>query len=1781
MATFPGSVYAPPGVYTQTLFDSPISAAIQGVRIPTLIGTGNEVLTQTDLQVVRGSSSSVDQQVPQEDETGRAVVDILNSGQVVLGAFNGVRRLLQVRNYPIVTGDGSGTTATDAASIQVTINGQPDVVLSVNGAQGIIELSTSPAATDEVRVTYFFNRTDTRTTDNVSDQVSLAPASIFGTGEEPVGGYSISAGNNTLILTIDGVATTISLGTPGLKPASTVVSIINGAAASTSLTASLYTTNFGGTAIQFVADQSLSVGAGTANTLLGMTTGDATSRTRTFYTFEGPIVDGSNGGITTTDPSKVVVLVNNVQVIPTAVNGNTRAVTLAFAPATGSTVTIAYWFNSWQDTFDYLANINITNILRVGIVPGNNDFIQEADFVLQDDLIVWGTAVLIRSGIHTEGTTFFGGDGGQVTALLVDQQTFLEEATPVTNTTVNPPVTSKTLFQLPFQPTTGNGRNTPLGQNLFQSVSNGRIDLPTNRPDLVIAYWGFSVEDALQRGPVSVTKVEGTQFTLENPIDVGATVYATFYYNILVDEEYSLVVDVPGASGIGTYFVQDGDGQDLFTPLFGVKGPALTGVTVVFPSGSELSPDCHFEGGTQGPVEETVTVNFASIDASIAKYSVPGNGPYFTISNASDHARFLIDNTALTGGGAGIDLSRVDGIDGLGVSASFIGDEIVYDASSGKTTYDIVAGSNDEVSVTYDDVLVTALALPGVGVDAAAYTEALNAYAKLPNFQPFYTAQTRFVGSTVITAGEYDTLSFHYTGVTAGPSGILSAIIPPATYASPIGLASALQGVIDTAIGTLGAGFDGLAVTVSVDANSRLRFSLLAADGDIGTFAAGGLITVTAAPLPSVNDQFTYTDWNGNTATLTATATATVAGGNNFDISSGVAATIAIEIATAIADPTNDIAAMLTTTGAVGVTVPVVPTVPGTLGNRVAGAETSVAGAGTFTFVQPAGAVDASGGYLEFITTAGSPADDFAILAAISTDVSTSGEQTKLLNCDVARRFTVAGASGSLIYDRLILRNRIVPGSGSMYGSSQLAQTQLRIEGNNGISETGLSPNAEGLAALGAVVQPADLFGEVGFLGGQVPTGTFGDARDGQPLVTFYAAGGTTPQNNIWKVNIDGVLINVEFTDAAGVAIPAAGSADVPLGPATFADTILAQLQAAAVTAGLPAGTFVQEGSGIRIVSATPRAASAITIGEGNANDILGFSPGGTASRTPVEPDQIASALMGHHDASVSAKYLTYATPGTTYFAGLGLALVIRDAANAEYLFLQSQAGTVGGLGLSSNITLLDPSAGNGSWLLEGTRIEASVGDGASGEEGFNGFYVISSDPTDGSGSVNTSCLNSGVGADGVIGQTYRDSKTGLTFTVLAREGGGTYPTGVGAYFTFEVRKKVTTDSNLPVNTIPGIELLVTNTTGVGVGDTSVVQTVDKGGNEPAVGDLYYVTYNYQKDNFDVGLFTRLATIEQVFGPVSPEFPLSLASYLALINGAVIVALKQVPKQPNSNQGSVQDYFDAIDDVGGPLPGGAGISTITLLRGDSVELYKKLSQHVDIQSSIRYRRERTAIYGVSSGTQINDAGALAQAIRNTRMREVYPDIVKLTLTDAIGISKQFLIDGTYLASAMAGNRASPNIDVATPWTAATLFGFDELARGLDAVEQNQLAVQGVTVLEDRRPAIRCRQGLTTDVSNVLTKTPTVITIADQVQQQARVTLDRFIGVKFLPGILNQIEGRLIFMLKALQQSEIITAFTGVQARSTSDPTVVEVEAWYQPVFPLLYIVVTFNLRSTL
>ena len=669
------------------------------------------------------------------------------------------------------------------------------------------------------------------------------------------------------------------------------------------------------------------------------------------------------------------------------------------------------------------------------------------------------------------------------------------------------------------------------------------------------------------------------------------------------------------------------------------------------------------------------------------------------------------------------------------------------------------------------------------------------------------------------------------------------------------------------------------------------------------------------------------------------------------------------------------------------------------------------------------------------------------------------------------------------------------------------------------------------------------------------------------------------------------VPVSVTFTDDAGAAVSATGSA-VPLGPATTANTILWQVSNALFTLpgnpfGLASATDAntlgyvrQDGAGIRVTSTLSTVSSSIVVGAANANSVLGFSDGAVAARTQVTARNLASALMSNRTSTWADWVFSLAATTGDWFTDLALASVEVDDTNAEYLYVQSLTVGVGSTVQFLNATTEDV-------LAPGTGLLVPAGDGASGEASLDGFFVVSNAAA-GSGSANDSVLNNGTGSDGVVGQTYRDAVTGLTFTVLPRgflnnEAGPwlAYPTGGTATWRISVTDTFITDANIPHNALNGVELLVSNTTDVAIADTAIVETFNKDGNEPAIGDVYYVTYTYQKQDYSTAFFSKMSAVERAYGSISPDNPVTLAAWLAFLNGAVIVGIKQVPREEGSTQASLETYRAAIEELEGVLPGQAKPDIITPLRADN-DLYLLLRRSNAIQSSIRYRSERTSIVGMSAGSQPRDATDLAQLLSDSRMRLVYPDIATVSLQDALGNITDVLVDGPMLAAALAGSVVSANTDVATPWTGRLLVGFKNLARRLDVVEQNQVAQKGVTIMEERPPFLKVRHGLTTNMENILTKLPTITMIADEVQRQSRVLLESFIGIKFLPGILSQVEGRLALLLGALVKQQIIAAYTGIRANVASDdPTVAEVEAYYQPVFPLLYLILTFHLRASL
>lgn len=1517
MASGPFDTYAPPGVFTTTQVQNDTTGPPVGTRIPMLVGVGSESLTRSDFELIRGSSASADQRITNEATAGRFVVDNSNPDAPVLGASTGAEASFRVRNYPIVSGSGQGVVTNDPQDLSVTVDGELVAPAAVDGERGIVTLQLPPLASSDVRVTYFFNRTDTEVTEDLSSQVTEEAAVLKATAIAP---YAIVAGtNDTFVVSVDGAPeVTITLTSGAARTANQVVLDLN-AAGVTGLTASVDQDNQGNDRIQLSAQGSLRIGAGTANAVLGFSANLATARNTVFYTYQTPIVTGDNGGVVSTNPADVTVLVDSVEVTVLAVDGANGAITLAEPPVVGAEVSATYFFNTFQNTFDYLPDTSITRVARVGRSPGRRDFIQGVDYVLDPTgRILWGAAVTISAGVHTAGTEFF--DDTQISATLVDNRVYLEATTKFVDRSVSPAQTSNKIVVLDKVPTTGNGNSTPLDADLFDSVTNGRINLPTSRVDLVQVYHGTSLAEAIAEGPRTVVNVDPTtrRVTLQDPMPPDHNAWATYYYSRLQDDTVTLQVNTQSSPGTpGQYTVRSSlFGQQLKGVVFGTKSAGT--FTAAFPSGSEQNPDA-FISGTSG-VNETVTVTFTDNEAQPAVLTNDATDPYDIYATASDTLYVNVDGSDLT-----VDLN----VAGFGV--------LVSDALGDGATFNIVTGTNDEFSFELDGTSYTATIAPGAAVTIADVAETI----------------WRAVPTTATL-----------TGTNTEPFAIVLA----------------------------------------------------------------------------TNDSFDLTV-NGTLVNVTLTAGAAQA-----------ASDIVTDITTAL--------------GLAGLTVGDL----GTLGNEV-------------------NVVD-DGGAIRIDAT-----ESLTIETGDANATLGFTDSTTVTNTQVA--YARDGGADS---DRILLRSKTTP-----TGPGDVSRVRI-LDGtaNDTLGFTAFDV-AEGTEA--AVNKGATLLG---------------DAISATDITQLAATSGASV-----IISIDGVESTITGFGAV------ASVADI----ATVIDTALGAT-----------ATVADEDGALRITSASVDNNSSIRVGAGTANEFIGLSLGDSAAQRRVSADEIVSVLN-----STASDWLAPVS-GTEFIAD-AYADVYTVQGEGDYIRFTTFSS-----GATSSITIQDGATS----VLNDTGIGWEAADSASGTAQFDGFDV-------------TSSVASGSSGSGVAGQTYVDDTTGLTFTLL-EEAGGNYP--VGESFTLVVSDVFETSNSRVVKAVGGVELVVTDTTDVGIGDTATVVTFNSTGEEPDIGDFYYITYDYAKSDFGASLYTSFADIQANFGALSSENPLTLASYLAILNGAVIVGIKQVLRAANQGQATVQSYLEALDELSTPLAGGSLPDILVPLTSDPSVL-GAYTRHAEIQSGVRFRQERRCIFGVASGTRPEDARALARGLNSERAILLYPDSAIMTLDDGEGGSNTFIVDGTYLAAALAGVLVNPQFDVAQPLTRRTLVGFTRLNRQLDEVTKNAMATDGVTVLEDAGTNLRVRDGLTTRVESIFTRTPSVVAIQDFVQRRARATLDRFIGSKFLVQRPQEVESALAGMFATLRENQIITGFRPVTATpDPNDPTTLRVVAFYSPVFPLKYIQITFTIGAS-
>lgn len=1689
MGIGPFSTYAPPGVYTRTTAEPAVGQLLGGLRVPVLIGTGKETLSQTDFEIIRGSSSVADTPIFGEDASGRWVISGTNANPR-LGPQDGSLARFRVRNYPVVDGNGTGKVTYDPSKVSVTVNGQQVVVSQLDGANGILSLLLPVEPTDSVAVSYYFHRKDTRITDDVSSQVTDGQAILIAPQAEP---YTITAGSNdTLYLILDDTTAVSVAIASGTRTATEVANDITAAAVS-GLSASVHTDAQGYSHVQLIAAGNVRIATDSPNAAaaLGFNPNDYTGRNNTFRVFNGPIVDGLDGGITTTDTSKVVVMVSGVQVIASSVDGANRLVTLPFAPKAGSVVTIQYYFNTFQDTFDYLPNSNIVTVGNVGIAPGRRDYINGTDFIVVNNndqsIIQWGTAVQITGGQKT-GTIPF--DGTQAYSLLVDNRMYGAECTRYTDTTTN--VVSTTKFVLPITPTTGNGRDTPLGSSLYQTVTNGRIDLPTNRPDLVTVYVGKTFRDAFSRPAVRVLSVESSTgiVTLKSPVPADYKAYATFWYNTIVDEQYILKCVASGPSGVGKFTVTaSSSGQSAYQVRFGSKVGLPQ--TIQWPSGIERMSDAVHYGGA--PVAETVTVTFDSalMPATHASFSNGSPGPYDIYNYSRMFGNVVVDSSPVS-----VNLNS-------GFAAQLLSDPISSPSA-------LSFAATDYVVFRIDGIDLAPVALTGLTTIASVVT-AINAVIDT-DVQAHADGSSAFGAATVTSVvnlannirTKYES---HRVLVGGGPVHDTADLVNTISAAVSTDLATAITLLND--------------IRTKYEAHRILTGAgvyHIAAD-TVNTIAAPAATNLTTA-IALANDLKAKYDLH--IASLTAHTTADAINATSV----AAAAVVPLNLTSSVSYGTQALLhikgrnVQSQTNGLTSNVTVLTPTGAGQVDASLKlGLTPGKAASGSWSAInQPASMV---GTAMEPFSISAGVNDNFLFgIDGISyTSTIPSGSAVSLSAVVNYINAWYAGSAPAadqalLLADAVTLLNSL-----GVHYTAHKGSAVFHAGADAGHSLTaGPASDLTSAMALANDIKAqyeghrAQVTGPVHGSADTVDAITVPDATNLRSLLILTYE---------LKTKFNAHIINLTGSPAIHAA---SGAVDAETNSLTEVVAKSGQ--------GLNAGMLA-------LFSEKNDVTSSITIGIGSANTKLGFSNNSSAVLKQPTSADIAGAL------NASSSFIALAAAWAITAAGLGSFLRIDSLTTGS-------TSTLSFTGTTNTAFIADTGLG----IVTGTS-------GDSGEAAKSGFHVTSSAGSAGSAGT------------GIPGQTYTDAVTGLRFTIL--------PLSVGDYsnggsFTLIIDPTFICDANLPWKAIPGAETTVYNTTNVGTDSTAILATYSRSGSEPQIGDVYYVSYDYAKTDLTTGLYRDLKKIQANFGIPTPSNPLSLGARLAMLNGAVLVGLKQVIREPNSSQASIASYTEAIDEQRKPITGNVKPDVITPLVTDP-QVFAFLNQHCVFMSAPRQEGERIGVIGPAAGTSSLGVQSIAKGLLSEMMVVAYPDVYVISVVDDQGNAVDQVVDGSFMAAALAGASCNPSLDVATPWTRRQVQGFKRIGRVLDPTEANQIAVSGVTVLEQVDTGIRIRHGLTTRMDTVITRTPSVTLIIHHVQQSMREALDPFIGQKFTSSLLKSSENIITGLFGNLISQQIVAQVAGISATvDENDPTIMRTESIYVPVFPLEYILSSLQIR---
>ena len=744
--------YAQPGVYTDVIISGGGQPLFGSARIPVIIGEGQESFIQNNVELFRGSSAVADDQIVNEN---------------ISNQVTGLVRNFNSTYFPVVLGDGTGTVTNDPTKIQVTVDAVPATVISLNGKTGAFTLQDIPPSGSNLEVYYYFKRGDTLVTNEslLAQVPSFASLTISGASSSSVTvGTTLpgAVGNEvTLQLISQSPAVVDSLAVSGYGTNTIVINILK--PGGTRTVVDLYNLIEAGILTQSAGYLTATTPLGTGVLSIQASTplaGGAGPNSNTQFKVKNvPIVDGTNGGIVTTSPSNVTVKLNGSPVTVTAVDGAKGLVTLAHpVPSMASTLTITYYTNTYQNTFDLLPASNVSSIIQVGLGPDRADFIQDVDYVLGTDsngnpTINWGASTTTAIGVSNAADTTPFGPVGIVTT-LVDEHVYLQYAGSGNGTT--------SVFTLPDVPTDGSG-----------------MARPTDNPNLIQVFVGADPYTAYQAGAVTVARLSGAtgQVTLYNIPAAGNKVYASYYRNTLNDHSYTLTVANAAQAGQGTYTIAN----ELGFVLPVVANSTNTVAASNFASTGIVYPNS-FSDAWDAPnaPDETITLTFNNdgstttpgVQASLVTQGitftastpgVAGNSIQIAFNTVASSGVTVVGNVATIGGSHTISQAAAlfpVTVAGISITAAGTGSTQVTTAAALNLT-----GGVNPVSTPYTHSYTVTSSLGTAGSHGIGYLD-----------QTYIDATTGFKVTIVNPA---DALGFGYTSLpspqyTYAPGDILT-----------------------------------------------------------------------------------------------------------------------------------------------------------------------------------------------------------------------------------------------------------------------------------------------------------------------------------------------------------------------------------------------------------------------------------------------------------------------------------------------------------------------------------------------------------------------------------------------------------------------------------------------------------------------------------------------------------------------------------------------------------------------------------------------------------------------------------------------------------------------------------------------------------------------------------------------------------------------------------------------------------------------------------------------